>query len=190
MLKHLVLPRWHGLSSDALQRCLSALGSTLESLMIPEIYLPNVHLVKLIGENCPNLKGFKFMTELDEELADSIIAYLPGLKVLSIRGTTIRKNALELLMSEMQNLEVLNLMHSLLIHWLPFSITATYICSDADSIINERFKRPATFLSCHKNKCPNCLFKYWYGECNELDLTWCEYDEDVWRVDEISSLSY
>ena len=80
----------------------------LESLTMPSLEEP-AYVIEKIGRSCKKISELKIMDPCDVLLASALVAFLPNLKVLSVRCTELPKYALVILLEGLKKLKVLNL---------------------------------------------------------------------------------
>ncbi|XP_015896212.1 F-box/LRR-repeat protein At3g48880 [Ziziphus jujuba] len=181
-LKKLALPAWNQLNVDAFEEAVKH-WKALETLTVPCVYSP-VNILRAIGTHCKNFSRLKIMCPFDLEFANAIITYIPKLKVLSLRCAMVYKDALSCIMNALHHLEVLNLNHCLLVDDAQYEGFVVVYREHEQEII-EKGSRFKTFLFCNQATCAMCQHTF----DDEGILRWYEYDEILWRTDEVSSLA-
>ncbi|XP_006401953.2 F-box/LRR-repeat protein At3g48880 [Eutrema salsugineum] len=176
-LRRLVLPSWDRLEErgicDAISFC-----KKLESLTMPS--MPNPHFVfSAIRENCKKFRELKVMGPIDLFFVQNLVCLLPKLKVLSLRCTSIRIDALTKILDKMKRLEVLNVSHSYI------EVSDTEVTEVPWSTVIEKAFKLKQFVAC---KDPKTCVKCQWTEKDEGVMRWNMYDERLWKEDEISSL--
>lgn len=155
----------------------------LESLTMPSIANPP-YLMEEIAQNCRNFRELKIMGPFDLLFASTLNMYLPKLKVLSLRCTTLNRDALILILDGLQNLEVLNISHCLLID-VPLAPAPKKIIKKLDRTILQKAARLRKFLTCMEDSCIMCQ----RTKNDEGIMRWYKYEEGLWKDDEVSSLA-
>ncbi|CAL5356112.1 unnamed protein product [Camellia sinensis] len=188
-LKRLVLPAWHQISAEGFKTALQQ-WKGLESMIVPRIIAPHpmaMSMMMSIGLFCDNFKELKIMSPFDNEFAISIAIFVPKLKVLSLRGSIVYKDALDYILNNMKHLEVLNITHCLI-------AKGNIVIGDGpvsvywhlnDSIL-AKVSRLREFHACQRDTCSLCQREFF----SDGMLTWHAYEESLLRMDEISSLAY
>lgn len=183
-LRRLVMPAWNRIKKAGICEAIRA-WRYLESLTMPSIADPS-YLLKEIKDNCKNFCELKVMGPFDVVFASSLVKFLPNLKVLSLRCTMIFKDALMRLLDGLQNLEVLNISHSLIVEapLLPAPAPRIFI-TELDRTILEKAARLREFLTCMEDSCIMCQ----RTRADEGLMRWYKYEEGLWKMDEARSLS-
>ena len=150
---------------------------------MPSIASPP-YFMEEISKNCKNFSELKIMGPCDMLCATTLVAYLPKLKVLSLRCTMLNKDALILILEGLQHLEVLNISHCLLVEVLPHPAQKR-VLKELDHSIIERASRLRVFLTCMEDTCIMCQ----RTRNDEGLMRWYKYEEDLWKADEVSSLA-
>ncbi|XP_031265058.1 F-box/LRR-repeat protein At3g48880-like [Pistacia vera] len=183
-LRHLVMPAWNRIKKDVICKAIRTWRS-LKSLTMPSIVNPP-YLIKEIAVNCKNFNELKIMGPFDVLFASMIVRFLPNLKVLSLRCSSIVKDALLLILDDLPNLKVLNISHSLLIEGPLLSpVMLEKIIKKPDKIILEKAARLREFLTCIEHSCIMC-------QCTRSDegfMRWYKYEEGLSKMDEARSLA-
>ncbi|GFZ15321.1 RNI-like superfamily protein [Actinidia rufa] len=86
-LKRLVMPAWNRIKKTGICMAIQ-MWEDLESLTMPSISNPP-YLMEEIAKNCKNFAELKIMGPCDIIFACALVEYLPNLKVLSLRCSTI-----------------------------------------------------------------------------------------------------
>ncbi|XP_058082241.1 F-box/LRR-repeat protein At3g48880 [Magnolia sinica] len=184
-LKHLVLPAWDLITKGGICEAIRK-WEELESMTMPYICSPP-YIMEVIGMNCKNFTQLKVMGCFNVLFASSIAKYLPKLKVLSLRCSTLFMEALILILDCMEHLEVLNVAHCLFIEDLPPPASRRIIRELNEAIIEKaKASRLRTFFYCHKESCVLCQRMV----NDNGSMRWFKYEEGSWRNDEVSSLAY
>ncbi|KAL1226213.1 F-box/LRR-repeat protein [Cardamine amara subsp. amara] len=172
-LRRLVLPSWDRIMTRSSTIC-DALNSwkKLESLTMPSLI--NSHLFFSLLVKRRKYRELKVMGPIDIFFAESIVAYLPKLKVLSLRCTIIDQDALNKILDKLKCLEVLNICHS-------------HIMVEQQQqyeVILKKASKLKQFLTCTENTCLICQMVW-----NDQGLMrWSMYENGLWKADEVSSL--
>ncbi|CAN7021906.1 unnamed protein product [Brassica rapa subsp. trilocularis] len=117
--------------------------------------------------------------------ADTLISCLPNLKTLSLRCSSINREALIKILDGLKDLEVLNISHSYLVELSGWQPQKKVIVRELDEVILEKASRLKRFLTCMEHEtCVMCQ----RTENDEGIVRWYKYEEDDWKVDEVSSL--
>ncbi|XP_052204084.1 F-box/LRR-repeat protein At3g48880-like [Diospyros lotus] len=179
-LKRLVMPSWTGTRIGICKAI--QMWSDLE-LMTTRSITPT-YLMKEISQSCKNFSKLKIMGPVSIFFASAIVAFLPGLKVLSLRCSRITKKALIIILEGLANLEVLNISHAILIESPPPPAPKIEL-KELDHSILEKASRLREFLTCSKNKCNLCC-----STRNDKDFFgWSMYQEGTWKEDELKSFA-
>lgn len=183
MVKHLALPPCNGITVDGFHFAIQW-WKGLESLTVP--FISNAsNIMQMIGANCKNFSMLKVMFSFDLDFAISLITSIPELKVLSLRSSIVDKNALNLILMFLGNLEALNISHCVLgqIPRFPGPLLAI---EQLDNFILWKASLLREFFTCQVQSCSICQFEY----DDENIFGWYEYDKALWRDDEIKSLAF
>ncbi|XVE64208.1 hypothetical protein DITRI_Ditri07aG0083100 [Diplodiscus trichospermus] len=181
-LRRLVMPAWNRIKKTGICKAIR-IWRDLESLTMPSIANPP-YLMEEIANNCKNFSELKVMGPFDNFFAATIINYLPKIKVLSLRCSMLVKDALISILDDLQNLEVLNISHCLLIEIPPLPAPRK-IMGELDQSILEKASRLRKFVTCMKDSCIMCQ----RTRNDEGLMRWYKYEEGLWKADEVSSLS-
>ncbi|XP_073306364.1 F-box/LRR-repeat protein At3g48880-like [Primulina huaijiensis] len=181
-LKRLIMPAWNRIGGDGICNAIH-IWKDLESLTMPSISNPPV-LMEEISENCKNFSELKIMGPFDVCFASTLVAFLPKLKVLSLRCSMILKDALVIILDGLKGLEVLNISHCLLVD-VPPPPARRNVLRKLDSTILERTGKLKKFISCMNDSCVMCQ----RTKNDEGLMRWYKYEEDLWKVDEVRSLA-
>lgn len=155
----------------------------LESLTMPTIGNPPYFLQE-IAANCKNFRELKIMGPCDIYFASSIAMYLPNLKVLSLRCSTLLRDVLIHILDSLEHLEVLNISHCILMEILPPPQNKR-IMREIDPVICEKASRLRQFLTCMEDSCIMCQ----RTRNDEGIVRWYKYEEGLWKADEVKSLA-
>lgn len=181
-LKRLVMPAWNRIKEAGICHAIP-IWKDLESLTMPSISNPPV-LMEEISENCKNFSELKIMGPFDVCFASTLVAFLPNLKVLSLRCSMILKDALVIILDGLKGLEVLNISHCLLVD-APPPPAPRNVLRKLDSTVLERTSKLKKFISCMNDACVMCQ----RTRNDEGLMRWYKYEEDLWKVDEVRSLT-
>lgn len=181
-LKRLVMPAWNRIKKTGICRAIR-MWEDLESLTMPSIASPP-YLMEEISRNCKNFSELKIMGPCDISFASTLVDFLPTLKVLSLRCSTILKDALVIILDGLPNLEVLNISHCLLIE-VPPPPAPKKVLKEIDVSILEKASRLREFLTCMDNSCVMCQ----RARSDEGLMRWYKYEEGLWKTDEVRSLA-
>lgn len=181
-LKRLVLPAWNRIKKTGICKAIRA-WKDLESLTMPSIANPP-YFMEEISKNCKNFSELKIMGPCDMLFASTLVTYIPNLKVLSLRCTMLNKDVLIMILDELQNLEVLNISHCLLIE-VPPPPSPKRILRELDQSIMEKASRLREFITCMDDTCLMCQ----RTKNDEGLLRWYKYEGGLWKTDEVNSLA-
>ncbi|XP_022738038.1 F-box/LRR-repeat protein At3g48880 [Durio zibethinus] len=181
-LRRLVMPAWNRIKKTGICKAIR-IWRDLESLTMPTIASPP-YLMEEIANNCKNFRELKVMGPFENFFAATIIKYLPKIRVLSLRCSMLVKDTLISILDDLQNLEVLNISHCLLIE-IPPPPARRKIMSELDQLILEKASRIRQFITCMKDSCIMCQ----RTRNDEGLMRWYKYEEGLWKADEVSSLS-
>lgn len=181
-LKRLVLPAWNRIKKTGICRAIS-LWQDLESLTMPSIAKPP-YIMEEIANNCKRFSELKIMGPCDIFFASTLVTYLPNLKVLSLRCSMLFKDALLIILEGLQQLEVLNISHCLLIE-VPPPPAPRKVLKELDESILEKAARIRQFLTCMDDSCIMCQ----RTNSDEGLMRWYKYEEGLWKEDEVRSLA-
>lgn len=181
-LRRLVMPAWNRIKKTGICKAIR-IWQDLESLTMPSIANPP-YLMEEIANNCKKFSELKVMGPFDIFFAATIIMYLPKIRVLSLRCSMLVKDALISILDELQNLEVLNISHCLLIE-IPPPPAPRRIMRELDHPILERASRLREFVTCMNDSCIMCQ----RTRNDEGIMRWYKYEEGLWKADEVSSLA-
>ena len=157
----------------------------LESLTIP--YHFPAQIMEVIGKHCNKLSEMKLMCTFHEDYAEAVAAYIPNLKVLSLRCSEVSRGALLHILKEMKHLLVLNVSHSYIVDRYPTPDRRIVVLRELDQQVLEAASRLERFIYCRSRLyCNTCRLQL---SLNGV-LMWCRYEEGVWRKDEVSSLAH
>ncbi|EEF51408.1 conserved hypothetical protein [Ricinus communis] len=181
-LRRLVLPAWNRIKKTGICKAIR-MWRDLESLTMPSIANPP-YLIEEIANNCRNFSELKIMGPFEIFFASTLAAYLPKLRVLSLRCSMLIKDALILILDSLQSLEVLNISHCLLIE-VPAPPAPKRIIRELDHTILEKASRLREFLTCMDESCIMCQ----RTKSDEGLMRWYKYEEGLWKTDEVRSLA-
>ncbi|KAM7272534.1 hypothetical protein ACFE04_027197 [Oxalis oulophora] len=177
-LKRLVLPAWNRIKKTGMCKAIQC-WKNLESLTMASIANPS-HFMQEISYNCTNLRELKVMGPVDHAFAATLSSYVPELKVLSVRCTTLLREVLIFLLDEIRNLEVLNISHCLLID-VPPPPAPKKLMKQLDQTILQKASRLRKFLTCIDDSCIMCQ----RTRTDEGFMRWYKYEENIWKNDEL-----
>ncbi|XP_059667060.1 F-box/LRR-repeat protein At3g48880 [Cornus florida] len=181
-LKRLVMPAWNRIKKTGICKAIRV-WEDLESLTMPSIANPP-YLMEEISKNCKKFSELKIMGPCDILFASTLTAFLPNLKVLSLRCSMLLKDALIIILDGLQHLEVLNISHCLLIE-VPPPPAPKKVFKELDESILRRASRLRQFLTCNDDSCMACQ----RTRNDEGLLRWYRYGELFWKADEVRSLA-
>ncbi|XP_004300769.1 PREDICTED: F-box/LRR-repeat protein At3g48880-like [Fragaria vesca subsp. vesca] len=182
-LKRLVLPAQYRVLKVARFEAALKNWPELESLTIPCNF--PVEIMEVIGKHCKKFSAMKLMCNFYENHAEAVAAYLPNLKVLSLRCAD--KGAVLHILKEMKHLQVLNLSHSYIVNHSPTLDRRMVVLRELDLQVTEPASRLERFIYCRSRLyCNTCRLQL---SLNRV-LIRCRYEERVWRMDEVSSLAH
>ncbi|CAA6662663.1 unnamed protein product [Spirodela intermedia] len=179
-LRRLVLPAWNRITRTGICQAIRR-WEELESLTMPTIQYPP-YIMEEISRSCKNFSQLKIMGSFDVNFASSIHSNLPTLKVLSVRCSRLSKEALLFILDRMENLEVLNISHCLIVEG-PAS-SSKRIMRELDAAILGKASRLREFAYCLDQLCVCCRRM----NVDEGLMRWYRYEDWFWRKDEVSSL--
>ncbi|GAV72508.1 IPP-2 domain-containing protein/F-box-like domain-containing protein [Cephalotus follicularis] len=181
-LRRLVMPAWNRIKKNGICKAVSC-WKDLRSLTMPSIANP-AYLMEEIAKNCKNFCELKVMGPFDIYFASALVAYLPKLKVLSLRCSMLINDALILILDGLHNLEVLNISHCLLVEVQP-PPAPRRVRTKLDQIILQKASHLREFLTCMKDSCIMCQ----RTKFDEGLMRWYKYEEGLWKADEVSTLA-
>ncbi|PIN16359.1 hypothetical protein CDL12_10993 [Handroanthus impetiginosus] len=181
-LKRLVMPAWNLIRKTGICQAVQ-MWKDLESLTMPSISNPP-YLMEEISKSCSKFSELKIMGPCDVLFASTLTEFLPNLKVLSLRCSILRTDALIIILDGLKELEVLNISHCVLVE-VPPPPQPRRVLRELDKPILERASRLKKFLTCMSESCIMCQ----RTRNDEGLIRWHEYEEDLWKVDEVSSLA-
>lgn len=181
-LKRLVMPAWNRIKKTGICKAVH-MWKDLESLTMPSIANPP-YLMEEIGKNCKKFSELKIMGPCDIFFASTLVAFVPNLKVLSLRCSILVRDALIILLDGLQQLEVLNISHCLLIE-VPTPPAPKKVVSQIDELILQKASRLRNFITCMNQSCIMCQ----RTRNDEGLIRWYKYEEELWKVDEVKSLA-
>ncbi|KAJ8554453.1 hypothetical protein K7X08_025131 [Anisodus acutangulus] len=179
-LKRLVMPAWNRIKKTGICRAIR-IWEDLESLTMPSIANPP-YVMEEIARNCKKFAELKIMGPCDMLFANTLVEFLPNLKVLSVRCTMLSKPVLIIILDELKKLEVLNISHCLITEVPP---APKKILTKLDESILEKASRLRKFITCMSDSCIMCQ----RTRNDEGLMRWYKYEEDLWKVDEVRSLA-
>lgn len=181
-LKRLVLPAWNRIKKTGICKAIS-MWKDLESLTMPSIANPP-YFMEEISKHCKKFSELKIMGPCDVFLVQTLIRCVPNLKVLSLRCSILYKDALLLILDGLNNLEVLNISHSLIVEGPP-PPAPRKVMEELDESILEKGLRLREFFTCMNDSCIMCRRM----KEDEGLIRWYKYEEGLWKEDEVSSLA-
>ncbi|XP_062028893.1 F-box/LRR-repeat protein At3g48880-like [Rosa rugosa] len=144
-------------------------------------------VLPVIGKHCNKFAEMKLMCDFYEEYAEAVAAYIPNLKVLSLRCAEVSRGAVLHILNEMNHLQVLNLSHSYIVDHAPTPNRCIVVLRELDQMVIEAASWLKKFLfSRSRLYCNICRLQL---SMNGV-LMRCRYEERVWRMDEVSSLAH
>ncbi|KAL0452505.1 UNVERIFIED_CONTAM: F-box/LRR-repeat protein [Sesamum latifolium] len=176
------MPAWNRIKKTGICRAIR-MWEDLESLTMPSISNPP-YLMEEIARSCSKFAELKVMGPCDILFASTLAAFLPNLKVLSLRCSMLFKDALIIILEGIKGLEVLNISHCLIIE-VPPPPAPRRVLRELDKSVLERASRLKKFLTCMSDSCIMCQ----RTRNDEGLIRWYKYEEDLWKVDEVSSLA-
>ncbi|CAD5171702.1 F-box/LRR-repeat protein At3g48880-like [Musa acuminata AAA Group] len=180
-LRRLVMPAWNRITKVGICQAIRR-WENLESLTMPSIAHPP-YIMEEISRSCKNFSQLKVMGTFDMHFASAIATNLQKLKVLSLRCSIITKEALLYILNRMDNLEVLNISHCLLLEALATS-GRKQVRSELDQSILQKASRIREFFHCQSSSCTTCKRMIE----DEGLMRWYRYEDWFWRRDEVSTL--
>lgn len=181
-LKRLVLPAWNRIKKTGICKAIS-MWKDLESLTMPSIANPP-YFMEEVSKHCKKFSELKIMGPCDVFLVQTLIRCVPNLKVLSLRCSILYKDALLLILDGLNNLEVLNISHSLIVEGPP-PPAPRKVMEELDESILEKGLRLREFFTCMNDSCIMCRRM----KEDEGLIRWYKYEEGLWKEDEVSSLA-
>ncbi|XP_058740200.1 F-box/LRR-repeat protein At3g48880-like [Vicia villosa] len=181
-LKRLVLPAWNRIKRTGMCKAIRS-WKKLESLTMPSIANPPYFLEE-IAKNCENFSELKIMGPCDIFFASTLAAFVPKLRVLSLRCTTLYVDVLIFILDSLKHLEVLNISHCVLMEGLP-PPQFKRIITELDPAIRQKATRLREFITCMDNSCIMCQ----RTRTDEGIVRWYKYEEGFWKEDEVKSLA-
>ncbi|XP_030533024.1 F-box/LRR-repeat protein At3g48880 [Rhodamnia argentea] len=182
LVKRIVMPAWNRIKKTGICKAIS-MWPHLESMTMPSIANPP-YLLEEISKNCKNFSKLKIMGPFDMLFASSLVSYIPKLKVLSLRCSVIFKDALITILEKLQDLEVLNISHCILIEAGPPPLWKRVV-KEIDPFIVDKASRLREFLVCMNDSCVMCQ----RARSDEGLMRWYKYEEGLWKSDEARSLA-
>ncbi|XP_030448911.1 F-box/LRR-repeat protein At3g48880 [Syzygium oleosum] len=182
LVKRIVMPAWNRIKKTGICRAIN-MWPHLESMTMPSIANPP-YLLEEISKNCKNFSKLKIMGPFDIFFASSLVLYIPKLKVLSLRCSVIFKDALITILDKLQDLEVLNISHCILIEACPSPLLKRVV-KEIDPFIMDKANRLREFLVCMNDSCVMCQ----RARSDEGLMRWYKYEKGLWKSDEARSLA-
>ncbi|XP_010061189.2 F-box/LRR-repeat protein At3g48880 [Eucalyptus grandis] len=182
LVKRVVMPAWNRIKETGICRAIKK-WRHLESMTMPSIKNPP-YLLEEISRNCENFSKLKIMGPFDMHFALPLVTYIPRLKVLSLRCSVIMRDALVTILDNLQDLEVLNISHCILIEARPPPLPQRVVM-EIDPFIMNKANRLREFLVCMNDSCVMCQ----RARSDEGLMRWYQYEEGLWKSDEARSLA-
>ncbi|CAH2044222.1 unnamed protein product [Thlaspi arvense] len=182
-LRRLVLPAWNRIKKKSLANVMECCKS-LESLTMPSIPHPYV-VFSAIAMNCKNFRELKVMGPIDLSFVEVLVYLLPNLNVISLRCTSIYRDALVTILDKLKRLQVLNISHSYLLVQRYEPKQETIIVRELDETIMNKASKLKRFITCMEHDtCVMCQ----RTEKDEGIMRWYKYEEGLWKADEFMNL--
>lgn len=181
-LKRLVLPAWNRIKKTGICKAIS-MWKDLESLAMPSIANPP-YIMEEISKHCNKFSELKIFGPCDILFVQTLIRYVPNLKVLSLRCSILHMDALLLILNGLKNLEVLNISHCYIVEDPPAPATRRVV-DKLDDTIMEKGSRLRKFFTCRDDSCIMCQ----RTKDDEGLMRWYKYEEGLWKEDEVKSLA-
>lgn len=182
-LKRLVMPAWNRIKRTGICRAIS-MWKDLESMIMPSIGTPR-YVMEEIFRNCKKFAELKIMGSFNVTCANSIVQFLPNLKVLSLRCSMVIKEALFIILDGLEHLEVLNISHCHIVDFPPPPARKRIILKEIDDSILHKASRLRQFFACLNDSCIMCQ----RSRADEGLMRWYRYEENAWKEDEVQSLA-
>lgn len=176
------MPAWNRIKKSGICKAIR-IWQDLESLTMPSIANPP-YLLEEMGRSCKKLAELKIMGPFDIYFASAIVAFLPNLKVLSLRCSMVNKDALIIILEGLKQLEVLNISHAV-IFVSPGPPAPKKLLKELDISILEKAEGLRQFLRCMDDSCIMCQ----RTRSDEGYIRWYKYEEGSWKFDEVPSLA-
>ncbi|KAL3755791.1 hypothetical protein ACJRO7_002785 [Eucalyptus globulus] len=186
LVKRVVMPAWNRIKETGICKAIKK-WRHLESMTMPSIKNPP-YLLEEISRNCENFSKLKIMGPFDMHFALPLVTYIPRLKVLSLRCSVIMRDALVTILDNLQDLEVLNISHCILIEDPPPPLPQRVVkemIKEIDPFIMNKANRLREFLVCMDDSCVMCE----RARSDEGLMRWYQYEEGLWKSDEVRSLA-
>ncbi|KAL8126112.1 hypothetical protein AgCh_013412 [Apium graveolens] len=182
-LKRLVMPAWNRIKRTGICKAMST-WKDLESMTMPSIGTPRF-VMEEIFKNCKNFAELKIMGSFNVTCANSIVQFLPNLKVLSLRCSMVIKEALVIILDGLEHLEVLNISHCHIVEVPPPPAQKRIILKEIDDSLLQKASRLRQFFTCMNESCIMCQ----RSKADEGLMRWYRYEENAWKADEVQSLA-
>ncbi|KAG9441077.1 hypothetical protein H6P81_016931 [Aristolochia fimbriata] len=182
-LKRLVLPGWNLITKDAMIKAIN-MWKELVSLTMPSVRSPD-NVMQQIGINCKNFSELKVMGVCDTKFVQAISAFIPKLKVLSLRCSKLYLEDLLMILDNLQHLQVLNISHCVLVETYPAPEQPRFI-RKLDIAILKKAARLQSFMYCMEETCIPCQ----RALSDDGIMRWYNYEDGFWAIDEVSSLAH
>lgn len=117
-IEKLALPRWCFQSKNSFPIAFSQ-WKNLKTLIISDDYLTGRFEFQVVGENWTNLTNLKYLGYLEKKIAKQIVGYLKNIRKLSLRCSFYSSPGVLLLITGLQNVEIINISHSKVLDMIP-----------------------------------------------------------------------
>ncbi|KAK7340167.1 hypothetical protein VNO77_20862 [Canavalia gladiata] len=182
-LKRLVLPSSGDLTKVGIVKAMKW-WQDLESVTITSV-VSHPYIFYAVQEYGKKITELKFTCGFQEYHAEALIKHTPNLRTLSVRSVIVSMKGLCLVLKTMKHLEVVNICHSLIMdRKSPTSRVVVYRIPDLKDHLNK--KCLAKLIYCQGNWCLRCKNA---RDTNPNREPYGHF-EDIWREDEIPSLSH
>lgn len=182
-LKRLVLPAWNRITKGGICKAVRN-WPELESLTMPSIKDPG-YILEEIAINCNNFSQLKIMGTFDIAFARNIYIFIPKLKVLSLRCSPLYREAVDLILDNLECLEVLNISHCLFVEKLQYPLPPRRLSKEIHEDTVKKASRLSDFFTCQEKPCVLCKLMI----IDDGYIRWYKCEEGMWRKDEVSSLA-
>ncbi|RHN46744.1 putative leucine-rich repeat domain, L domain-containing protein [Medicago truncatula] len=178
-LKRLVFPVSGDISKNGIETAMRSWRG-LESITITSV-VHHINFFDAVRKYCMDIISLKITCRFEQYEARALVNYTPNLKVLSIRNMTVNMGGLCHVLNNLEHLEVVNLSHSLIVDKLDDELQQ-YSVDDVQSRVNNSCK----LITCQIRTCLWCKTPFARNPRRMPHGTL----EDIWRDDEIRSLSH
>jgi len=178
-LKRLVFPVSGDISKIGIDAAMRSWRG-LESITITSV-VHHINFFDAVRKYCTNIVSLKITCRFELYEARALVKYTPNLKVLSIRNMNVNMGGLCHVLNNLEHLEVVNLSHSLIVDKLDDELQS-YLVDDVLSRVNISCK----LITCQITTCLWCKNQF---ARNPRRMPHGSL-EDIWREDEIMSLSH